>query len=75
MRSIRRIFSVGTAALVLGAGLVAGSSGAAQAAASDCTGGAQGLKSREAEAAVGGTGLIGVEGGKPVVRGEVDHAE
>lgn len=43
MRNIRRIFSVGTAALVLGAGLVAGSSGAAQAAASDCVGGAKGF--------------------------------
>ncbi|MEV0935397.1 hypothetical protein [Streptomyces phaeochromogenes] len=43
MHSIRRIFSVGTAALVLGAGLVAGSSGAAQAAASDCTQGRAGF--------------------------------
>ncbi|GHH95722.1 hypothetical protein [Streptomyces capillispiralis] len=43
MRSIRRIFSVGAAALMLGAGLVAGSSGAAQAAASDCTGGRNGF--------------------------------
>ncbi|MFC9503751.1 hypothetical protein [Streptomyces sp. NPDC057002] len=43
MHSIRRIFSVGAAALMLGAGLVAGSSGAAQAAASDCTGGANGF--------------------------------
>ncbi|MFE6488949.1 hypothetical protein [Streptomyces sp. NPDC057757] len=43
MRSIRRIFSVGTAALVLGAGLMAGSSGTAQAAASDCAGGAKGF--------------------------------
>jgi len=43
MHGIRRIFSVGTAAFVLGAGLLAGSSGAAQAAASDCTGGAAGF--------------------------------
>ncbi|WP_105971929.1 hypothetical protein [Streptomyces geranii] len=43
MRGVRRTFGVGTAALVLGAGLLAGSSGAAQAAASDCTGGAAGF--------------------------------
>ncbi|MFE9682038.1 hypothetical protein [Streptomyces sp. NPDC006285] len=43
MHSIRRILSVGTAAFVLGAGLLAGSSGAAQAAASECTGGANGF--------------------------------
>ncbi|MFC7840728.1 hypothetical protein [Streptomyces sp. NPDC057382] len=43
MRSIRRILSVGAAALVLTAGLVAGTSSAAQAAASDCTGGANGF--------------------------------
>ncbi|MFF3489181.1 hypothetical protein ACFYXC_38965 [Streptomyces sp. NPDC002701] len=43
MHSIRRIFSMGAAALVLGAGLIAGSSGTAQAAPSDCTGGANGF--------------------------------
>jgi hypothetical protein len=43
MHGIRRILSVGTAAFVLGAGLLAGSSGVAQAAASDCTGGANGF--------------------------------
>lgn len=43
MRSVRRVLSVDAAALVLGAGLVAGSSGAAQAAAPDCTGGAKGF--------------------------------
>ena len=43
MRSIRRMFSVGATALVLGAGLMAGSSGTAQAAPSDCTGGAAGF--------------------------------
>ncbi|MER6678064.1 hypothetical protein [Streptomyces sp. NPDC000983] len=43
MRSVRRIFSVGAAAFMLGAGLLAGSSGVAQAAASDCTGGANGF--------------------------------
>lgn len=43
MHTIRRIFSLGAAALMLGAGLVAGTSGAAQAAASDCTGGANGF--------------------------------
>ncbi|GKQ38453.1 hypothetical protein [Streptomyces sp. A012304] len=43
MHSIRQIFSVGLAAFVLGAGLLAGSSGTAQAAASDCTGGANGF--------------------------------
>lgn len=43
MHSIRRIFSMGAAALVLGAGLIAGSSGTAQAAPSDCVGGAKGF--------------------------------
>jgi hypothetical protein len=43
MRDIRRIFSVGAAALVLGAGLVAGTSGAAQAAPGDCVNGAKGF--------------------------------
>ncbi|PWI17994.1 hypothetical protein DI272_30420 [Streptomyces sp. Act143] len=43
MRRFRRIFSAGTAAFVLGAGLLAGSAGAAQAAPSDCTGGANGF--------------------------------
>ncbi|MEU9900478.1 transposase [Streptomyces phaeochromogenes] len=43
MHSLRRIFSVGTAALMLEAGLVAGSSGAAQAAVSDCTEGRAGF--------------------------------
>ncbi|MFJ4467160.1 hypothetical protein ACIP2X_06490 [Streptomyces sp. NPDC089424] len=43
MHGMRRILSVGTTAFVLGAGLLAGSSGAAQAAPSDCTGGANGF--------------------------------
>ncbi|MFI6340526.1 hypothetical protein [Streptomyces sp. NPDC050535] len=64
MRSIRRIFSVGTAALVLGAGLVAGSSGAAQAAASDCTGGAKGftdIPDSLSGRAVAGAGAVTVD--------------
>ncbi|MFJ6088024.1 hypothetical protein ACIQI8_42350 [Streptomyces sp. NPDC092369] len=69
MRSIRRIFSVGTAALVLGAGLVAGSSAAAQAAPSDCTGGAQGftdIPDSLSGRGVGGAGAVIADfGGRP----------
>ncbi|MFC8667050.1 hypothetical protein [Streptomyces sp. NPDC057199] len=43
MHSIRRIFSVGAAAIMLAAGVVAGSAGAAQAARSDCEGGVNGF--------------------------------
>ncbi|WP_328491478.1 hypothetical protein OHS59_01055 [Streptomyces sp. NBC_00414] len=43
MHSNRRKFSMGAAALILGAGLMAGSSGTAQAAASDCIEGRAGF--------------------------------
>ncbi|MDQ0771553.1 hypothetical protein QF026_000019 [Streptomyces aurantiacus] len=57
MHSIRRIFSVGAAALMLGAGLVAGSSSAAQAAPADCTQGAKGFT--DIPDSLSGTGVAG----------------
>lgn len=64
MRDIRRFFSMGTAALVLGAGLVAGSTGAAQAAPGDCTGGARGftdIPNSLTGRGVGGAGAVSVD--------------
>ncbi|MGA5207810.1 hypothetical protein [Streptomyces variegatus] len=57
MRSTRRIFSVGAAALMLGAGLLAGTSGAAHAAASDCEGGKAGFT--DIPNSLSGTGVAG----------------
>lgn len=69
MRSIRRIFSVGAAALVLGAGLVVGTSGVAEAAASDCTGGAQGFTdipdSLSGRGVAGAGAVVADFGGRP----------
>jgi hypothetical protein len=69
MRSIRRIFTVGATALMLGAGLVAGSTGTAQAAASDCAGGAKGFTdipdSLSGRGVAGAGAVIAEFGGKP----------
>ncbi|WP_217212589.1 hypothetical protein [Streptomyces sp. AC550_RSS872] len=69
MHSIRRIFSVGAAALMLGAGLVVGSSGAAQAEPSDCTGGANGFTdipdSLSGRGVAGAGAVIADFGGRP----------
>lgn len=63
MRNIRRILSMGTAAFVLGAGLVAGSSGIAQAAPGDCVRGARGftdIPNSLTGRGVGGAGAVSI---------------
>ncbi|MER8226262.1 hypothetical protein ABTZ58_38305 [Streptomyces sp. NPDC094143] len=69
MRSIRRIFGVGATALVLGAGLVTGSAGTAQAAASDCAGGVNGFTdipdSLSGRGVAGAGAVIAEFGGQP----------
>jgi hypothetical protein len=61
VRSIRRYFGLAMAATLLGAGLAAGSTGTAQAAASDCEGGANGFtdipNSLSGRGVAGGGGL------------------
>jgi hypothetical protein len=62
MRSTRRFFSTVTAMIVMGTGLILGAPGTAQAAASDCTGGANGFTdipdSLSGRAVGGGGGLV-----------------